>query len=134
MRAILFGCLIALASDGAPAGDSTNASVSADGGRFLATSGEELYRSVCAACHMSDAGGAKGAGQFPSLRNNPTLASAPFVGFTVLYGRRAMPPLGSMLSDEQIAAVTNYVRRNFGNSFSDTISVGDIRTLRASSK
>ena len=34
------------------------------------------------------------------------------------------------LNDEQIAAVINYVRSNFGNHFKGTISAAEVKALR----
>jgi len=44
-----------------------------------------------------------------------------------------MPPLGSVLSDEQIAAVLTYLRREWGHTASpvDTRTVSETRTLTA---
>ena len=50
----------------------------------------------------------------------------------VLAGRRAMPPLGGSLSDEQIAEVVNYVRSHFNNRYADAITAEEVARLRAS--
>ena len=41
-----------------------------------------------------------------------------------------MPPLGRMMSDEQVADVVNYVRTHFGNSYADALSAGDVAAAR----
>jgi mono/diheme cytochrome c family protein len=41
-----------------------------------------------------------------------------------------MPPLGDMLSDEQVAAVVNYVRTHFGNNYSDAATADDVKAVR----
>ncbi|NYS26891.1 cytochrome c [Rhodobacteraceae bacterium 2376] len=41
-----------------------------------------------------------------------------------------MPRFGHMMSDEQVAAVTNYVRSNLGNDYTDTISPEEVADLR----
>ena len=42
------------------------------GKNFEEVSGDELYHAICQGCHMPDAQGAKGAGAYPALANNPT--------------------------------------------------------------
>lgn len=105
-------------------------------------SGEEIYRHVCQACHMPDARGAKGAGAYPALADNPHLASAQFTATTVYFGRNNMPHFGPQpemtgfeafimmhLDDAQIARVVNYVRSHFGNHYTDELTTADIAAL-----
>lgn len=100
------------------------------GRQFVGEDGAVLYHVVCQGCHMPDAKGAEGAGHYPALAGNPKLASALYPALTVLKGRNAMPPFSALLSDAQIAAVVNYVRTNFGNQYSDTLSAADIAKFR----
>jgi len=93
--------------------------IPSSGFRFGETTGEELYASVCQACHMSDGKGATGAGTYPALAGNQNLAAARFPVTVVLHGLRGMPPVGYFMTDDQVAAVVNYVRTHFGNSYSD---------------
>ena len=39
-------------------------------------------------------------------------------------------PFGSMMSDEQIAAVVNYIRTNLGNQYADAVSAADVKAIR----
>lgn len=100
------------------------------GYRFVEMSGEELYNNVCRGCHMMDAKGATGAGSYPSLVANPNLMAATYPVTVVVRGRRGMPPFGDMMSDDQVAAVVNYLRTHFGNSFSDVVTSRDVRDAR----
>jgi cytochrome c5 len=100
------------------------------GFRFVQMSGEELYNNVCRGCHMGDAGGATGAGSYPSLAANPNLESPGYPIALVVHGRRAMPPFGGMMSDAQVAAVVNYVRTHFGNNYRDTVTARDVSEAR----
>jgi cytochrome c5 len=100
------------------------------GFRFVEMSGEELYNNVCRGCHMGDAGGAAGAGSYPSLAANPNLESPGYPITLVVHGRRAMPPFGGMMSDAQVAAVVNYVRTHFGNNYRDTVTAQDVSEAR----
>jgi mono/diheme cytochrome c family protein len=92
--------------------------------------GEALYANVCAACHQPDAKGAVGAGAYPALAGDPNLASADYVAFVVVNGLRGMPPVGRMMSDEQVADVVNYVRGHFGNAYDDAISAATVAAAR----
>jgi len=100
------------------------------GFRFVEMSGEELYNNVCRGCHMSDAGGATGAGSYPSLAANSNLESSGYPITLVVHGRRAMPPFGGMMSDAQVAAVVNYVRTHFGNNYRDMVTAQDVSEAR----
>jgi mono/diheme cytochrome c family protein len=100
------------------------------GYRFVEMSGEELYNNVCRGCHMMDAQGASGAGSYPSLVANPNLQAGGYPVTMVVHGRRGMPPFGDMMSDDQIAAVVNYLRTHFGNNFSDVVTAQDVRDAR----
>ena len=41
-----------------------------------------------------------------------------------------MPPLGDMMTDEQVADVVNYVRNNFGNSHPAAVSLDEVAAAR----
>jgi mono/diheme cytochrome c family protein len=107
---------------------------------LTAMSGAEVYGHICQGCHMSDGKGALGAGHYPSLAHDPALVSWQFVAVTILQGRNAMPPFGRAsggggpfsvphLTDEQIAAVINYVRSHFGNHYRDTATAAQVAAL-----
>jgi mono/diheme cytochrome c family protein len=106
-------------------------------------SGAEIYRQICQGCHMPDGRGAVGAGRYPSLANNPTLRSPQYMAVTILEGRRNMPGFGAhdagsafflppSLTDEQVAAVINYVRTHFGNRYTDAISAAQVQRMHHS--
>jgi mono/diheme cytochrome c family protein len=100
------------------------------GFRFTESTGEELFASACQGCHMPDAKGAVGAGAYPSLANNRNLEAGSYPVHVVVRGQRAMPPVGAMMSDAQVAAVVNYVRTHFGNQYRDAVSAGDVKLAR----
>ena len=135
----LLPCLIAPASAANDAA-SAKADTSAEPVGALGTSdGEQIYTQICQGCHMSGGRGAVGAGYYPALAGNPTLASANYMAATILNGRRNMPSFAhheqrfffpaTWLSDSQIANVVNYVRSHFGNHYPDTISAADVAAL-----
>jgi mono/diheme cytochrome c family protein len=96
--------------------------------RLTSQSGEEIYATLCQACHME--GGVGAAGAYPALAGNPKLASAAYPLSIIVNGRRGMPPFGSTLTDQQVAAVVNYVRTHFGNEFADPITPADASAAR----
>ena len=98
--------------------------------RFTEQSGEQLFANVCRGCHMGDANGAEGAGSYPSLAQNANLVAGGYAVTVVVRGQRAMPPFGAMMSDDQVAAVVNYLRTHFGNSYTDAVTVEDVKAAR----
>ena len=97
---------------------------------FEEQGGAAIYANVCAGCHQPDGLGAAGAGAYPSLAANENLASAEYLEALLFNGRRAMPALGPMMNDRQMADVINYVRTHFGNSYVDAVSDADIKAAR----
>jgi cytochrome c5 len=100
------------------------------GFRFVEMSGEELFVNVCQGCHMPEAAGAAGAGSYPSLAGNANLQAGGYPVYLVVHGQRAMPAFGEMMSDDQIAAVVNYLRTHFGNNYQDSVTAEDVRSAR----
>jgi hypothetical protein len=98
--------------------------------RFLQTDGEVIYRTVCQGCHMPAGQGAVGAGSYPALTHDQNLAAAGYAVTKVMIGAKAMPPFASLLDDHQIAAVVNFVRTHFGNSYDDAVSANDAKDAR----
>ncbi|MCC5969217.1 MAG: cytochrome c [Pararhodobacter sp.] len=97
---------------------------------FTQTSGEALYRATCQACHMEDGQGDMGAGAHPPLTDNPKMNSRHFVAGVILTGYHGMPGFADVMSDEQVAAVTDYVRSHFGNDYPDMITPDEVANLR----
>jgi mono/diheme cytochrome c family protein len=98
--------------------------------RFMAQAGEALYADICQGCHMPGGVGAVGGGAYPALARNPKLASAGYPLSLVINGRNAMPPFGDLLTDQQVAAVVNYVRSHFGNGYADEVTAADAKAAR----
>lgn len=98
--------------------------------RFTEQSGEQLFANVCQGCHMPNAGGAVGAGVYPSLAGNKNLEAGGYPVYVIVRGQRAMPPFGAMMSDDQVAAVVNYLRTHFGNDYKDAVTAEDVKTVR----
>jgi mono/diheme cytochrome c family protein len=100
------------------------------------TAGQAVYASLCAACHGEDGRGREKLG--PALAGSElALGPAGIAVRVLLNGKEGstglMPPLGSSLSDDQVAGVLTYVRRSWGNAASpvDAGSVKETRTITA---
>lgn len=92
----------------------------------VARTGAEVYRMYCQACHMADGKGAVGAGAFPALSNNARIGTAAYAIYIIEKGKGGMPWFSDGLSPPQVAQVVNYIRTNFGNRYTDTVSAADV--------
>lgn len=108
---------------------------SAASGATAAVDGGRVFTSVCAACHQPDGKGLPGA--FPALAGAELVNEKDPLKMVdiVLGGYDGLPQYGPMpsqahLSDEEIAAVINYVRSNFGNDAPPT-DAETVKTQRA---
>jgi mono/diheme cytochrome c family protein len=98
--------------------------------------GREVYRDVCAACHQADGRGQERLA--PSLVGSALALGAPDIPARILlHGKEGpiglMPPLGATLSDEDVAAVLTYVRREWGQT-GDAVDPGVVASVRTSTK
>ncbi|SDD54578.1 cytochrome c oxidase cbb3-type subunit 2 [Algoriphagus faecimaris] len=101
----------------------------------LELNGLQLYSETCAACHQSSGEGISGA--FPSLVgskivNDPDpniLIQIILSGYDARPEFGAMPGFADLLTDEEIAAIANHERSNWGNQAPDvtTEQVAEIR-------
>jgi mono/diheme cytochrome c family protein len=105
------------------------AAVAQRGSAYSYQSGQELYEHICQGCHMPGGKGAVGAGAYPALANNAKLKAGLYPVVVILRGQKAMPSF-SELDDAQIAAVTNYIRTNFGNAGPGAVTADQVKTLR----
>ena len=98
--------------------------------------GREVYRNICQACHQPD-----GRGQdrvAPSLVGSPLALASPDIPARILMNGKEgpiglMPPVGFTLSDDQIAGVLTYIRREWGQDGTpvDAATVKQVRTMTA---
>jgi cytochrome c oxidase subunit 2 len=73
--------------------------------------GQELWEGSCAKCH-----GAEGEGGYgPRLTGSALVQNEQAVATLLHNGGIKMPPVGRNWTDEEIAAVTSYVKENVGN-------------------
>ena len=92
--------------------------------------GAEVYaQNHCYVCHGNYGFGTLG----PRLSGDRMLAEKTYVISQILIGRMEMPAYAHRLSDDQIAAVADYVRNSWGNSFGE-VSPQDVENARRSLK
>jgi len=88
--------------------------------------GAQIYmKSHCFACHGQMGGGGFG----PALAGDRILAIQKFVVAQILIGRGKMPEFGSRLSNQEIAAVAQYIRNHWGNRFGP-VTADDVESVR----
>jgi mono/diheme cytochrome c family protein/glucose/arabinose dehydrogenase len=95
--------------------------------------GQEVYNNLCVACHQPDGQGREKIA--PSLVSSRYViaADAGIPTRIVLAGKEGavglMPPLGASLTDEQIAGVLTYIRREWGHTAS-AVAPADVKEVR----
>ena len=95
--------------------------------------GREVYRNACQQCHQPDGRGQERLA--PTLVGSPlALAAADIPARILLNGKEGpiglMPPVGSVLSDDQIAGVLTYIRREWGQT-GTPVAAADVAAVRA---
>jgi mono/diheme cytochrome c family protein len=102
----------------------------------VVASGADTYLTFCASCHQQNGKGV--AGEIPALAGNGAVKAreADNVIRVMLGGLPAtkvyapMPAVGANMTDDQIAAVANYVRTAWGNAAPATAQAGTVGKLR----
>lgn len=135
IRFALLAAALAAALTGTAAAQDSNIPFVMGGGARNAPlpfpDGKMIYEHVCQSCHMADAKGGKlSPATYPALAGNAKLAVKAYPAIMVVNGLGAMPAFGSMLTDEQVASLVNYLRTHFGNSFADALTASEVKTLR----
>ena len=97
--------------------------------------GREVYRNICAGCHQPDGRGLDRIA--PSLTGSPWALAPAEIPIRILMNGMdgaigLMPPVGGVLTDEQIASVLTYVRREWGQA-ADPVDVETVGRVRAAS-
>jgi mono/diheme cytochrome c family protein len=112
------------------------------GTRVNASNGAQLFVAACASCHnwTGQGVGASAPGAYPSLIHNSAVGAsdANNLALVILRGVQRdtktanvlMPAFGGEFTNDQVAAIANYVTRQFGNPQS-TITPDQVATLRA---
>jgi mono/diheme cytochrome c family protein len=130
MTALAASSLVSFIAQAQGAGISAPEPTLSAGFRFTEKSGEQLFFNVCRGCHMSDGKGATGAGTYPSLAADKNLEASGYPIDVVVNGQRGMPSFGSMMSNDQVAAVVNYLRTHFDNGYRDEVTADDVKAVR----
>jgi mono/diheme cytochrome c family protein len=115
--------LIVTAQDASP-------QASAVAGDPLIARGDEIFHTVCIACHQPDGKGIEGI--YLPLAGNPavTLDDPTYLITTILNGRGGMPRFDSTYSDEDIAAIASYVRQAWDND-APPVTADQVAEVRA---
>ena len=95
--------------------------------------GREVYRNICQACHQPDGRGQERLA--PTLiESELALAASDIPARILLNGKEGsiglMPPVGSVLSDDQIAGVLTYIRREWGHT-GTPVAAAEVAKVRA---
>lgn len=102
--------------------------------------GSIVYKNACTACHQQTGLGIPGA--FPPLAESDWLKDPHIPAKIVLKGLQGevevkgvkfdgvMPPLEQQLKDNEIAAVVNYIRNEWGNKYEGEITSKEVAELR----
>jgi len=99
--------------------------------------GADIYKSICIGCHQADGKGQEKIA--PSLVDSRYVIGVDAGAPTriLLAGKEGavglMPPLGGSMSDEQIASVLTYVRREWGHT-ATPVAPDDVREIRGLTK
>ena len=128
MTAVMSMIAMPVFADGAQ--DLGAGAMARNGGPFAFQGGQAIFSNVCQGCHMPDAKGAVGAGMYPALASNAKLETSGYPVAVVVHGQKAMPQFGSLLNDQQVADVVNYIRTNFGNKYKDKVKPEDVKAAR----
>ncbi|MEP6917529.1 MAG: c-type cytochrome, partial [Acidobacteriota bacterium] len=98
--------------------------------------GQEVFKNICQACHQPDGRGQEKLA--PSLVGSVLALAAPDIPVRILLNGKEgpiglMPPVGSVLTDDQIAGVLTYVRREWGQPGTpvEAATVASVRALTA---
>lgn len=107
--------------------------------------GKTVYENTCLACHQPDGSGVPNMNP-PLVKTKWVLGDKKALAKIVLKGLQGgeieidgdkfhnpMPPLETVLTDQEIADVLTYVRNNFGNKAS-LVTVAEVKALRAKLK
>jgi mono/diheme cytochrome c family protein len=98
--------------------------------------GLALYMNQCASCHKANGLGLPGA--YPPFFKNPVVSQDSSLnlievllhGIPAQYGYEAMPSFDQKLSDEEIAAVANFIRVEWGSAQSPNVTAKMVREKR----
>jgi mono/diheme cytochrome c family protein len=119
----------------------TYGSMPAEAAKKGASLGADLYRTSCASCHQNNGQGVSRV--FPPLAGDPVVTDGDPTRQIeiVLFGKKGgeingihyqaeMPAWGDQLSDEEVAAVINHERTNWGNNAPATTAEAVARVRR----
>ena len=93
--------------------------------------GRVEFATTCAACHQSNGAGVQGAAA--SLVGSAYVTGPPARLIRIVLqgkeGNMLMPPIGATLSDERLASILSFIRREWGNT-ADPIDAAEVKDVR----
>ncbi len=114
---------------GKPAGSPVRTLSAAESARIAA--GRVEFATTCAACHQSNGAGVQGAAA--SLVGSTYVSGPPARLIRIVLqgkeGNMLMPPIGATLSDERLASILSFIRREWGNT-ADPIDAAEVKDVR----
>jgi mono/diheme cytochrome c family protein/glucose/arabinose dehydrogenase len=136
-----------------PSGEAKNSNIAVkpiDKKSGMYVKGMEIYNreGYCGTCHQADGDGLESSGFPPLSKSKWVTGSTDRLIKLVLHGLYGpmevngrqyagtvpMTPYGSLLSDEEVASVLNYVRNSFGNTSSVIITPEKVKAVREATK
>lgn len=129
--AVLIGAVVLLVAGAIPLIGTAQDATPTDGlsDEWLIQEGEAIYNNVCVACHQPDGQGVEGV--YLPIANNPLITNEDptYLISVILTGRGGMPSFANIYTDEEIAAVSTFVRQNWENDAGpvSAIQVAEIR-------
>ena len=116
---------------GKPAPVATGPKLTADEEKRMAA-GEKLYTNFCVGCHLATGQGTQG-GSTDLVASKLVVGNPGVVMRVLLSGKDGksglMPPLGSSMNDEQVAAVITYLRRAWGHA-ATPVAAAEVQEVR----
>jgi mono/diheme cytochrome c family protein len=97
------------------------------------TAGHEVYKNICQACHQPDGRGQEKIAA--NLVGSPLALARPDIPIRILLNGKEgpiglMPPVGQVFTDDQIAAVVTYIRREWGQG-GTAVDAATVKSVRA---
>lgn len=90
--------------------------------------GAELYSAIgCAGCHGAAGEGDRG----PTLNGALSIRDTPSILNQILHGGSSMPPFRDQMTDEQVALLANWIRKEWGGRLPlPAIAVEEVTAIR----
>lgn len=126
---IVSASFIATLAANAALADSTGVILS-DGDKFLEQTGEAIYANACQCLPYGTGPGRPRRRKISCLGQKRETGGVRLSCLSRYPRTESVPPFGGTLDDEQIAAVVDYIRTHFGNNYTDSVTMDDVKSSR----